>query len=313
MRINFTSEILSSMMSVKMLGLTEQMATMIQDMRVKEMNLSKRFRRLSSLNVCIVNLPSTLTRLVTFAAVAIVARLQANSSISTTRVITSLAILELMGGPLSGLLSAIPQAFAALGCFDRIQEFLLTESRLEQRSFDLDSPRTIGGYQLPSSQTNDMELQNIHLDPSSNGVSVRDKIVVRGGSFGWSGFRPPIIDKIELRIPHGTWLTIIVGPVGCGKSTLLKGLLGEASISMGLVQLETSDVAFCDQTPWITNGSIRENIVGPLKFEITWYNEVIWACALDRDLNQMADGDGTLLGSKGVLLSGGQKQRLVGF
>lgn len=52
-RINFTSEILGSMMSVKMLGLTEQMTSTIQSMRVQEMELSKRFRRLSSMNVCI--------------------------------------------------------------------------------------------------------------------------------------------------------------------------------------------------------------------------------------------------------------------
>jgi ATP-binding cassette, subfamily C (CFTR/MRP), member 1 len=52
-RINFTSEIMGSMTNVKMLGLTEKMTDMIQAMRVTELDLSKRFRRLSSLNVCI--------------------------------------------------------------------------------------------------------------------------------------------------------------------------------------------------------------------------------------------------------------------
>lgn len=55
-RINFTSEILGSMANVKMLGLTDKMTTIIQSMRVKELNLSKRFRRLSSFNVCLGNL-----------------------------------------------------------------------------------------------------------------------------------------------------------------------------------------------------------------------------------------------------------------
>lgn len=52
-RVNFSSEILGSMANVKMLGLTEKMTTVIQELRVRELNLSKRFRRLSSLNVCI--------------------------------------------------------------------------------------------------------------------------------------------------------------------------------------------------------------------------------------------------------------------
>jgi ATP-binding cassette, subfamily C (CFTR/MRP), member 1 len=52
-RINFTSEILGSMVSVKMLGLTNKMASIIQAMRVRELDLSKRFRRLSSFNVCL--------------------------------------------------------------------------------------------------------------------------------------------------------------------------------------------------------------------------------------------------------------------
>jgi len=52
-RINFTSETLGSMMSVKLLGLTEQMANIIQGLRVKEMESSKSFRSIYSLNLCV--------------------------------------------------------------------------------------------------------------------------------------------------------------------------------------------------------------------------------------------------------------------
>lgn len=47
-RVNFTSEVLGSMKSVKMLGLTEKLGSIMQAKRVTELELSKKFRRLSS-------------------------------------------------------------------------------------------------------------------------------------------------------------------------------------------------------------------------------------------------------------------------
>lgn len=52
-RINFTAHTLGSMRSVKMLGLSNKFESLIQGMRVTELELSKRFRRLSSFNVCL--------------------------------------------------------------------------------------------------------------------------------------------------------------------------------------------------------------------------------------------------------------------
>ena len=106
-------------------------------------------------------------------------------------------------------------------------------------------------------------------------------------------------------------LTIIIGPVGCGKSTLIKGLLGETPKLHGRADIKLSETAYCDQTPWIIAGSIRQNVVGDSGFDRAWYNTVVQACALDVDLQQMADGDETFVGNKGFKLSGGQKQRLV--
>jgi hypothetical protein len=58
-RINFTAHTLGSMRSVKMLGLGNKFESLIQGMRVTELDLSKRFRRLSSFNVCLGKLKRT--------------------------------------------------------------------------------------------------------------------------------------------------------------------------------------------------------------------------------------------------------------
>ena len=50
-RINFTAEILGSMKSVKMLGLTEKMTSAIAKLRFHEVELSKSFRKLMAFNI----------------------------------------------------------------------------------------------------------------------------------------------------------------------------------------------------------------------------------------------------------------------
>jgi ABC-type multidrug transport system fused ATPase/permease subunit len=107
-------------------------------------------------------------------------------------------------------------------------------------------------------------------------------------------------------------LTIVVGPVGSGKSTFCKALLGEVPIHEGDVTLHTSvpHVGTCEQTAFLSNGSVRDNIVGFSSYDAHRYAEVIEATALSFDLDTLPQGDLTNVGSDGISLSGGQKQRV---
>lgn len=102
-------------------------------------------------------------------------------------------------------------------------------------------------------------------------------------------------------------LVCVVGKVGAGKSAFLKVLLGE--LSGGTVQI-TGSVAYCAQVPFITNASVKENILFGHKFEQVFYEETLSLCQLTPDLASLPDGDDTLVGEKGISLSGGQKARL---
>ena len=104
---------------------------------------------------------------------------------------------------------------------------------------------------------------------------------------------------------------MIIGPVGCGKSTFLKHLLGESSFQSGTIAVRNPFVAYCSQTPWLQNLTIREVIIGPRDYDKAWYQKIISICALEQDLAQMPSGDATAIGSKGLKISGGQKQRIV--
>ena len=150
-----------------------------------------------------------------------------------------------------------------------------------------------------------IELQS--LRPAGVGT---DTILVRNGTFGWSSSDKPVLRDISFSIKTSA-LAMIIGPVACGKSTLLKALLGETPSSQGFVYVSTTNVAFCDQTPWLINGSVQKNILGFSNFEGPWYNAVLHGCGVEEDLATFPMGDQSLVGSKGITLSGGQKQRLV--
>ncbi|KAJ1791864.1 ATP-binding cassette glutathione S-conjugate transporter ycf1 [Coemansia sp. RSA 2399] len=70
-------------------------------------------------------------------------------------------------------------------------------------------------------------------------------------------------------------------------------------------------MALVEQTPWIMNGTLRENILFGRDYNEEYYNKVISACALAEDINNWAKKDLTVIGERGINISGGQKARLA--
>ncbi|KAF3760028.1 P-loop containing nucleoside triphosphate hydrolase protein [Cryphonectria parasitica EP155] len=313
-RLNFTTEILGSIKSVKMLGLTAAMTSLIEQRRAEEIAVSRRYRYLQSFNVCWLNLPESIGQLVVFGAYALVAKVSGAPSLSVTQAITALSIISLLNDPLAILLYAIPQCFNSLGCMARIRDFLLQPHRQERRLLDLETRETRERAAKPERE-NALELDNLTRSRLSEEPSAIPSVAIslRGASFSWttSARNRNAIDLEVPMLPNG-YLVMVIGPVGSGKSTLLKGLLGETPHLGGEVSLPSNRVAFCDQTTWLLNGTIRSNIVADTsQVDKSWYKTVVAACALDADLEGLPEGDLTLVGSRGVKLSGGQKQRIA--
>lgn len=120
------------------------------------------------------------------------------------------------------------------------------------------------------------------------------------------------LQNINMIIKPGK-ITIITGPVGCGKSILLKAVMGEVVCEQGYISVYADKgIAFCGQTPWLQNTTMRNNICGYSGCNhLNWYREVLHACALEDDLVMISNGDESLVGSEGITLSGGQKQRIA--
>jgi ATP-binding cassette subfamily C (CFTR/MRP) protein 1 len=250
------------------------------------------------------NVPQLIAPILTF-AIYIGISSRAHSTLDTTKLFTSLALILLASEPLFMLIGGLIELRSAIGCFARLEKFLQTPALHDTRN--VVSTRAGTGSDL--FQTNAVVIQN--------------------ASFGWKEEDQFTIKNVSLCVPSSS-VVMIAGPVACGKSTLLKGLLGETPLSEGRVEVLSSDIAWCEQSPWLMvscrilqsrvyrpltfsqNASIQRNIISFSELDPELYSSVIHACDLETDLEVLPKGDATMVGSKGSSLSGGQKQRIVG-
>lgn len=72
----------------------------------------------------------------------------------------------------------------------------------------------------------------------------------------------------------------------------------------------SSSIAFCSQTAWIQNATLRQNVLFGQDYDPVRYQKCIDDACLKPDLAILPNGDLTEIGEKGINLSGGQRQRV---
>lgn len=221
-----------------------------------------------------------------------------DSTLLAARAFTSLALIALLANPLLMFVQAVPQLLESLGCFERIETYLLKKPTATTQP-----PSTVTIVGEASSQ--DVELTTSPAEGSSN----KPLVSFQQTDIAWSQDSEAILKVFSLDIERG--ITMIIGPVGSGKSTLMESILGETVIRKGHMDTPQSNIAFCAQTPWVMNSTIRHNITGGFEFDRKYYDFSLSASALGNDLEQLPDGDMHMAGSNGTGLSGGQKSRVV--
>lgn len=113
--------------------------------------------------------------------------------------------------------------------------------------------------------------------------------------------------NLNLTIKSGEFV-IITGSIGSGKSSLLSAMSGGMRRIGGSVTMN-KDFVFCGQQ-WVQNATVEQNITFGKDFDKKWYDTVIEACSLTRDLEILPAGDQTEIGERGITISGGQKARI---
>lgn len=207
-----------------------------------------------------------------------------------------MTLFNIVSSSIQDCTSHVMAIMVGLGSLQRIESFLNQHTWTDPRKSIRDA----------SISTDESSVGGTSEKKVLTGVAVK----IQNVSAKWTEDGEAVIKDATFDVPaHG--LTVIAGPTGSGKSTLLRVVLGDLAPSSGTVSVDDSQVAFCDQTPWIANISIKENIVGALPFYEERYRMALHACALDQDIEDLTDGDKHLCGLNGQSVSGGQKVRIV--
>ncbi|KAH7041035.1 P-loop containing nucleoside triphosphate hydrolase protein [Microdochium trichocladiopsis] len=205
-----------------------------------------------------------------------------NAPLSTSIVFPALALFNLLTFPLSVLPMVITSIIEATVAAGRLTEFLLCE--------ELQPDAVIVGP--PAEQIGD------------------ESVSIRHATFSWDRHESKhVLRGINFTANKGE-LTCVVGRVGQGKSSLLQSILGDLWKVEGQVKLN-GEVAYVAQSPWIMNATVKENIIFGHRYDSTFYEKTVKACALLDDFSQLPDGDETVVGERGISLSGGQKARVA--
>ncbi|KAL6451454.1 YCF1 Metal resistance protein YCF1 [Candida maltosa Xu316] len=281
-RSRLINEILNNIKSLKLYGWEQPYLKQLNYVRNdKELHNLKKLGVFSAFTNFTWNLAPFLVSCSTFAVFV----WTQNKSLSTDLVFPALSLFNLLSFPLAVVPMVITNIVEAQVAVNRLTKFLTSS-----------------------------ELQTDAVTKAPRAVKNGDVAVsIKNGTFLWSKAKGEqnykvALSNINLTARKGQ-LDCIVGRVGAGKSSIIQAMLGDLYKLDGDVTLH-GKIAYVAQTPWIMNGTIKENILFGHRYDAEFYNLVLKACALTVDLGILPKGDQTQVGEKGISLSGGQKARL---
>ncbi|KAK6922356.1 ABC transporter-like, ATP-binding domain [Dillenia turbinata] len=277
-RIKTTSETLKIMRVLKLHSWEMTFMNKILQLRESEKSWLRRYLYTCSTVAFLFWTSPTLVSIITFGVCILL-----GTPLTAGTVLSALATFKILQEPIYNLPELISMIAQTKVSMDRIQEFVREEP---QRN-----------------------LATSHPSNESNVV-----IETGIGDYSWEG-SDTISQKFTLKIMENLKIRTgckvgICGSVGSGKSSFLCGILGEVPRISGVGIKVYGSKAYVPQSAWIQTGTVRENVLFGKEMDKDFYDAVLEACALNRDIGMWKDGDLSLIGERGLNLSGGQKQRI---
>ncbi|CAJ0583799.1 unnamed protein product, partial [Mesorhabditis spiculigera] len=274
-RTKMVNEVLNGIKVIKLYAWEPPMEKVIQELRAKELGLIKKAAFLRTFSDML-NLASPfLVALSTFTTFIL---LDPKNVLTPTIAFVSLTLFNQLRTPMSTVAELISQTVQVFVSNKRLKEFLVSEELAES------------------------------VDNSAR--DNEDVIVAQEATMSWdrNDENAPSLTNLNFSVQRGMLVTV-VGRVGAGKSSLCQALLGEMDRVKGYLGL-CGRISYVPQQPWMQNNTIRANITFGKKFDGYFYERVLYACSLSKDLAILPEADNTEIGEKGINLSGGQKARI---
>uniref|UniRef100_A0A2K5CJ42 Multidrug resistance-associated protein 1-like n=1 Tax=Aotus nancymaae TaxID=37293 RepID=A0A2K5CJ42_AOTNA len=282
-QIKLLKEILHGIKILKLYAWEPSYKNKITKIRDQELEFQKSARYLTVFSMLTLTFIPFLVSLATFRVYFL---LNEENILTATKVFTSMSLFNILRIPLFELPGVISAVIQYLKLNIPLLESMISLGRLE----DFLNAKEL----LPQS----IETEYI----GDHAIGFTD------ASFSWDKRGIPVLKDLNLKIPEGA-LVGVVGQVGSGKSSMLSAILGEMEKLTGIVQRKGS-VAYVSQQAWIQNCILQENILFGSIMNKEFYEQVLEACALLPDLEQLPKGDQTEIGERGVTISGGQQHRV---
>lgn len=274
-RTKMINEALNGIKVIKLYAWEPAMEKVVMDLREKELTLIRRAALLRTLSDMFNSASPFLVALFTFTTFLL---LDPESVLTPEIAFVSLTLFNQLRTPMSQVAEIITQTVQLTVSKRRLTDFLLSD---------------------------DLALDCVDKCARDNGEVVK----VSNATLTWDRVHcAPTLHNLSFSVHKGQ-LVCVVGRVGHGKSSLLQALLGEMDKLHGYIGL-SGRVSYVPQQPWMQNQTVRQNITFGKRFDEYFYNRVLDACALYKDLSVLPFGDMTEIGEKGINLSGGQKARI---
>lgn len=286
-RTTSISENIQAMKIIKAFSWEELFLKKIDAIREGELKILKGEAAVISLSHFVWFMTPTIVSLVTFAIYIYVQKCQLTASVA----FTAIALFAILKSPLNQIANTLTCLAQCKVFLDRIANYLgePESKKYENLTVNADRFGFDDAYLSWEEKPGAFKLRNISIDFKLKGLNV------------------------------------ITGATGSGKTSLLLGLLGELELDSGSIFVPclgprcdlkvgidglTDSIAYCPQTPWLLNDTVRDNILFGRDLDEQRYKTVISACSLEPDLEILPHGDQTRVGDRGITLSGGQQQRI---
>lgn len=310
-RVSLMQEILQGVRFVKLFGWEESFLKELGTLRRREVRSIQFLLAIrSAINAVSMSLPvfASILAFVTYSLL--------HPALNPATIFASITLFNTLRLPLNFLPVVIAECIDAFLSLQRIQTYLLQEDEPEQRTIDLDQKEafilkdaSFTWETTPPVKKEDIGRDGKRIKKDKSKVTSEKPAVQTDENLSKEKEPHPFsIQKINLNISK-TELLAIVGTVGSGKSSLLAALAGDMRKTNGTIT-QGASMAYCPQSAWIQNTTVRENILFGRPFDPVWYEQVIEACALKPDFELFPNGDMTEIGERGITVSGGQKQRM---
>ncbi|KAJ6563153.1 multidrug resistance-associated ABC transporter [Mycena vulgaris] len=296
-RVQKVTETMNVLRMVKLFGWMSFSEKQINEKREEELVWVKRAQLLNVFTIIIGKVLPTVSMLASYTIYVRIPALAAvmKQPLTPSIVFSSLAVFDSLGYRIRLFLFYLNNTITGKVSLDRIDTFLHETELLDVFTAPISEPhpddlheRGIGFHNA----TFTWAAEQIDDQPTRQFKLRIDDLIFRPG------------------------LNIVTGPSASGKTSLLLALLGEMHFIPAAPESwfnlpRSNGVAYCDQTSWVLNDTIRNNILFGTPMDEERYKKVLYQCALELDLALLEAGDQSEVGERGLTLSGGQKARVA--